>query len=219
MNISELIQKNPALHELPSGELVSFTIGDHILHYFDKIIPEGGKTVETGAGMSTLAFAIKNCSHFAIMPEQNVKNRILSFAKENGIPTDKLNIIVEESQFFVPNFKETDFDMVLIDGLHAFPVPFIDWLYLSRKLKVGGYLVVDDTQIWTGEILKRFMTLEPEWRLIENIAGKAVVFRKVKEQVDNKEWKDQRFIVMNSDINMDFLEVFPKEIISMVFSE
>jgi hypothetical protein len=49
-------------------------------------------------------------------------------------------------------------DIVLIDGAHAFPFPFLDWYFTASALKAGGLLVIDDVQIATGTILADFST-------------------------------------------------------------
>jgi hypothetical protein len=38
-------------------------------------------------------------------------------------------------------------DLVLIDGDHAFPASFIDWYYTAEQVKLGGYVIVDDTNL------------------------------------------------------------------------
>ena len=67
---------------------------------------------------------------------------------------------------------------MLIDGSHAFPAPFIDWLYTASALKVGGHLIVDDTQLWTGHVLKQFLDEEAGWALRHAYAGRSAVFVK-----------------------------------------
>ena len=64
--------------------------------------------------------------------------------------------------------------LVLIDGSHSFPSPFIDWYYTAFRLRVGGFLVVDDTQLWTGHVLKRFLEAEPDWGAHANLGDTVV---------------------------------------------
>jgi hypothetical protein len=72
-------------------------------------------------------------------------------------------------------------DIVIIDGDHSFPIPFIDWYYTADRIKKEGYVVVDDTQIITCRILSDFLSKEKgRWELAHEF-GNTLVFRKVTE--------------------------------------
>ena len=49
----------PSLHADRSGNLVSWGAGERLLRYLDQKLHEGDVTLETGAGLSTLVFAMK----------------------------------------------------------------------------------------------------------------------------------------------------------------
>jgi hypothetical protein len=87
---------------------------------------------------------------------------------------------------------------LLIDGQHAFPTPFIDWYYTADKLRVGGILIIDDTQLWTGQVLKQFLLEEAEWSLIEEFSARTVIFRKEKDYSHEKWWGQQPYVVRKS---------------------
>jgi hypothetical protein len=73
-------------------------------------------------------------------------------------------------------------DIVIIDGDHSFPIPFIDWYYTADRIKKDGYVVVDDTQIITCRILSDFLSKEKgRWELAHEFANTSV-FRKVTEK-------------------------------------
>src|SRR6185503_1666742 len=84
-------------------------------------------------------------------------------------PSDKL----------LPTMALGDLDLVLIDGGHGFPVPFIDWYYTAFALKAGGIVIVDDTQIWTGAVLRDFLMADPDWKLLHLWGGRAAAFTKL----------------------------------------
>jgi predicted O-methyltransferase YrrM len=71
--------------------------------------------------------------------------------------------IVARSQDWLPRVDLPDLDLVLVNGGHAFPVPFLDWYYGAEKLKVGGLMVVDNTHLPTGTRLADFMGVDPRW--------------------------------------------------------
>lgn len=75
----------------------------------------------------------------------------------------------------------------------------MDWYFISSRLKIGGILVIDDIQLWTGRILKEFLLSEPEWKLIEPFADETAVFLKERSYCLSKEWVEQPYVVQRSD--------------------
>ena len=86
---------------------------------------------------------------------------------------------------------------MLIDGAHGFPAPFIDWLYAGRRLVTGGTLLVDDTQIWTGAVLRGFLRSDPQWELACESRFDFVSFRRVADG-ELSEWTAQPYVVRRS---------------------
>jgi hypothetical protein len=94
-------------------------------------------------------------------------------------------------------------DLVLIDGRHGFPAPFIDFYYVAEKLNINGLLVVDDTWVWTGDVLKQYLLSEPEWELEADFSPRTSIFRKLAHGSQTKEWCDQAFVVKNSQFKLN----------------
>lgn len=85
--------------------------------------------------------------------------------------------------------------VILLDGRHAFPTPFIDWFYLNRHLKTNGWLIIDDTLLWTGKTLVEFLDSEGGWDKIFETEN-TTVFKKISTIIDNdKWWGQQKFIL------------------------
>ena len=76
----------------------------------------------------------------------------------------------------------------------------MDWFSTATSLRVGGLLIIDDTHLWTGSVLKEFLETETEWRLEPPHSAKTVVFRKVAECVPWKEWHTQLYVVNRSHV-------------------
>ncbi|AFZ22698.1 hypothetical protein Cylst_0338 [Cylindrospermum stagnale PCC 7417] len=198
MNLQVLLQNAPLLHEVTPGTLTSWQISDTTLNFLDKHINKNSKTLETGAGVSTLLFAIKGACHTCIVPDIKLVNRIREYCQNNQILPHKIDFHVDISERVLPSLTVDDLDLVLIDGRHAFPSPFIDWYYTCNKLKIGGMMIIDDTQIWTGSVLKNFLLSEPEWELKADLSSKTAVFVKLEESSHAKNWSEQRFIADKS---------------------
>jgi hypothetical protein len=198
MRLADLLKVHPKLHRGPAGEPYSWGVSDDVLSFIDRHINEGSTTLETGAGVSTVLFAMKGAHHCCIVPDKEEVLRIQAFCREHNICTDKLTFEIERSEHILPRLEVEGLDLVLIDGAHGFPIPFIDWHYSAEKLKIGGMLIIDDTQIWTGHFLKKFLLAEPEWRLEADYPPRTVVFTKLKDGVCGKNEWAQPYIVQQT---------------------
>ena len=194
----QLLENPPLIHKEASGEAISWQLSDEILHYIDRNVGEDSTTVETGAGVSTILFAIKGSYHTSISPCQAQVDRIKAYCQQHQISTEKIDFKVECSEDALPSLNISEIDLVLIDGSHAFPIPFIDWYYTYRKLTVGGKMIIDDTQLWTGLVLKQFLILEPEWKFQKNSPPRSAIFTKVEKYAGTKWYGQQPYIVKNS---------------------
>jgi hypothetical protein len=110
------------------GSLISYASNINLLRQLELLVEPGMKTLETGAGWSTVIFAGKGAEHTCIMPSEEQKKRIILYCRENGISIDRVTFVVEKSEDALPKMKEKDFMLYLIDGRHAFPYPMIDFL-------------------------------------------------------------------------------------------
>ncbi len=197
-NIEALIEERPKLHFNSKGERVSWGITPEVLLFLRDIAKAGDRTIETGAGLSTICLTGLHCRHTSIMPDARIKETVLEKCADLGLSAYSLNFIIEKSQDYLPSLGEDEFDIVLIDGDHAFPMPFFDYYYLGKRLKVGGVLIIDDTLLWTGEVLKDFLMLEPEWEYIKNVSNNASAFKKLKTTATDKGWGGQAYQVVKS---------------------
>jgi predicted O-methyltransferase YrrM len=190
----DIMESPPKIH---GGGTITWSLGEDVLRFMFTYLKRGLKTLETGCGTSTLVFALKQTAHFVITPSTDEMERIKQYCDEKEMPTERLSFRIGKSEDVLPGFEINDFDLVLIDGCHAFPVPFLDWYYTAEKLKVNGLLIVDDIQLWPCRILCEFLKREPEWAMVSTFA-RSVAFRKL-ENVPPKEWTDQPFVVERSN--------------------
>jgi len=197
VRLDDLLKNPPKLH-LAGGEIISdWKLSDEELRFLDSRLTEGVKTIETGAGLSTILFAMKGARHTCVVPDADLVGRIKAFCGEHGIPQDGVRYIIDPSELALPRLSGNDYDLALIDGRHGFPAPFIDWYYMSGLLKEGGILIIDDLHIWTSEILKQFLLSEPDWAL-EIETTSAAAFSKRGEGSRDREWIEQAFVTDRS---------------------
>jgi predicted O-methyltransferase YrrM len=120
----------------------------------DLAIAEGAeRTLEVGLalGMSALficqAVLPRGGRHTAIDPFQRESwnGAGLRTLREAGVQ-DSVEVIEEESQLALPRLvaRGRQFDFAFVDGDHRFEGVFLDLYYLTRLVKPGGLVVVDD---------------------------------------------------------------------------
>lgn len=199
MDLADLIVDRPRLFLSRGGELVSYAVPDQLLDWLAAHIDESSHTLETGAGVSTLLFALCHTHHTAVAPDPALMERITRYCAVHGLASDRLTLLAGPSETILPALPPgPPLDLVLIDGRHGFPAPFIDWYYTEPRLKIGGLLVVDDIQLWTGAVLRDFLRGDPAWRPLTVLAGKTAIFSKLKAGSASLEWCDQPTVIAAS---------------------
>lgn len=182
--IKILLKKRPQFHVVQGQTATqNYAIADEVLLWISKNLDPADNTLETGCGYSTIVFALLSNRHTVISPFRQEHELIKKWCEDHEIPTGNVEFIVSISEdvihSLVPPGARPDLGMALIDGRHAFPAPFIDWYYSADRIKKGGYLIVDDTHLITGKILRDFLAAEKErWKLVTDI-GKTVIFQRL----------------------------------------
>lgn len=152
------------------------------------------RTIELGMayGLSTLFIrqAQAECSqriHVAIDPYQSSMWQGIGLLniKRAGLD-DNLQFYESPSDEVLPRLcaEGEKFDMAFIDGSHLFDYALVDFFYLDKLLKMGGYIVFDD--LWmpavrrvlmfilrnrSYELVRRRMRLKvPLWRQLRHAA-------------------------------------------------
>lgn len=193
--LAQIIAERPAVH--PTREGYSRCIGLHadVLRFLYQQLSPGQYTLETGCGLSTLIFALAGCHHQVIVPNQSHIEATQQSALHYGIALTNTSFIVARSELVLPTLNHTQpLDAVLIDGGHAFPLPFIDWFYTASHLRINGLLILDDTHLKTVGILYQFLHQQRDWEEITHL-HRTAVFRKTQEQsIDEWDyWHTQPF--------------------------
>src|SRR5207253_10659572 len=145
MDVDQLLTLRPMLQRDHLGQPAYWAVAEDVAKLLDQIVSPGCRTLETGAGVSTVIFALKGAHHTCVVPDAKLVERIIAFCRDAEINTEKLRFEVAPSQDILPRLSLIDLDVVLIDGAHAFPIPFLDWFYAARTgLREGGTLIIDD---------------------------------------------------------------------------
>lgn len=125
----------------PLDDNVLAALADHCGGY-----GEIKRSVETGAGKSTLFFSQVSKSHtvFAI----DIGKSLTRVRDSELLRKDSVEFVEGPTQVTVPSYTfSSDLDLVLIDGPHGYPFPDLEYYYLYPHLVEGGLLVIDDINI------------------------------------------------------------------------
>lgn len=198
--LNAVLESPPLVHvDDTSGVGTTFGLLPDALRWIVATFDQGDRTLETGCGLSTIAFALVGCEHRCIVPAASEPDRIRAYCAERDIDMSRVEFVVERSEEYLPRADDlAPLDLVLIDGSHSFPQVFIDWFYVADALRVDGHVIVDDTHIWTGHLLRDFLAAEQEWEIAEEWFGRSVAMRKVAETDRDKLWLDQPYVAARS---------------------
>lgn len=155
----------------------------------------GDLTIEIGVGVSTIVFAASGATHTAISPDSAEHERVRAYCQRTGIDDSRIRFVVGLSDDVLPSLlsRERTLDLAFIDGAHSFPFPVMDWYYISRSLKIGGKLLMDDIPIPAAAQLFQHMRLEPNWRLDGIFDDRAAAFTLLAAPDPEDDWSHQPF--------------------------
>jgi predicted O-methyltransferase YrrM len=197
VSFTDLLTHKPFIH---GGRSITWHIHPALATFLDDYVQPAHVTLETGSGFRTLVILRKGVArHIAIAPEPDEFAVIREYSAENGVSTEILEAVAMNSQQYLPVAELPLFDLVLIDGDHAFPSPFIDWYYTADRLAIGGLMIVDDIQLITGRLLTDFMDADPKWDrvLYEPSRG---AYRKVRHPIHEGHWPKQPYVADSNPV-------------------
>ncbi len=195
-NVHELLKNPPKVHEWTEGEITASGLPDKTFLYMNELLNPEMRTLETGMGISTALFAMNGTHHVCINPEETEKQRLSAYCDEHGLSLAKMNFVLKTSDMAVFDKEcEGEFDLVLIDGGHGFPTPMIDFHFYASKLKVGGILMLDDTQLWSVKVLEEFLKESEDWEYDTTLPAKTGVFKRLTNEPISKEWCFQPYVI------------------------
>lgn len=136
-------------------------------------------SAETGCGGSTIVLSHASERHIAFAIEGKDRT-ITELRKQSDLRTETVVFVEGETKDTLPGYRsEGQMDLVLLDGPHAYPLPQIEFAYLFPRIKLGGWLIVDDIQIPSVYELFHFLKREPSVAL-EEVAVRTAFFRRIR---------------------------------------
>lgn len=190
------MSEKPLLH---GGGAAKWDASDAVLSFLSGFLKPGMRTLETGAGRSTLLFARAGCEHQSVTPSSSEIAAIKASAAQEGVDLAATAFHEGFSQDVLPRLAGPveDLDLVFIDGGHGFPVPAVDFIYTAPRLKVGGVMLIDDVDLWTGDMVVQVLKRDPAWAFEGLMNGRTARFRKTAPFIVH-EWTRQPYVTAKS---------------------
>ena len=185
--------------ELATPGLTCYGIESDVLGFIADNVGQESRTLETGAGCSTLIFALCGCRHIAITPSESEIRLVSEYAAEREISLSNVQFVQEPSERYLPRCGANGFDLILLDGKHAFPWPILDWFFTADRLQRGGLMIVDDVHLRSVAVLCDFMRIDSRWKLIRDFSHKTLAFKKIRDGIHDVAWHMQEFTVANCE--------------------
>jgi hypothetical protein len=187
----DLLRERPSFHG--HGGVAQWQLADDVLSWLQENVGPDHRTLETGCGYSTVVFGMRGCAHTVISPMGEEHDRIQAWCRQHGLDLRRVTFLVGRSERILPGQGADALDLVLIDGWHAFPGPFLDWFFTAERISVGGRVLIDDTQLRSVRILRDFLAAEEgRWRL-ERRFERSDVFCKTSGAVFVGDWRTQPY--------------------------
>jgi len=135
-------------------------------------------TAETGCGGSTIVLSHASDRHTAFALEGEDRT-ITELRKHSDLRANNVTFVEGETKETLPRYRfESELDLALLDGPHAYPLPQIEFSYLFPWIRLGGWLVVDDVQIPSVHELFDFLRKESSV-VLEGVVVRTAFFRRV----------------------------------------
>jgi predicted O-methyltransferase YrrM len=182
---------------LHASGAAAWDASEAVLAFLEETLEPGWRTLETGAGRTTLLFARKGCRHDAVTPSSDEIAAIKAAGAAQGVDLSAVTFHEGFSQDVLPRLSDHELDLVFIDGGHGFPIPAVDFQYLAPRLRVGGMLLIDDVDLWTGDMIVQVLRRDRGWRFEAKLKGRTAVFEKTRPYVAH-EWTKQPYVVRKS---------------------
>lgn len=197
ISLDEVVARPPIVH----GGRTTWGVSPELCRFLDATLSPQSVTLETGAGLSTLVILRRGVARLiSIVPYEAEFEAIRVYCAAVGIATAPWQPVTASSLDWLPGATLPALDLVLIDGSHAFPAPFIDWCYTAEWLKVGGLVVVDDLQLAPPRILADFLRADERWDEVQRDHRFAVYRKRVHPIRDERDWLGQAWVVDSNPV-------------------
>jgi hypothetical protein len=87
--------RGPIVDNIKKKVPACYGVDPELARFLFDSVSEQSKTLETGSGISTLAFALRQTKHIAITPNADEVESIRTYAADNQISLDRVEFVIE----------------------------------------------------------------------------------------------------------------------------
>jgi hypothetical protein len=121
------------------------------------------RTAETGCGLSTIVLSAIADRHLCFTVD--IGDSLRKVRAEPQLKADAVEFVIGPAQHTVGAWRfEGELDLVLIDGPHGFPFPYLEYYHFYPRIRRGGLLIVDDVHIPTIRHMYDVLRDDSMWR-------------------------------------------------------
>jgi predicted O-methyltransferase YrrM len=166
------------------------------------------RTAETGCGLSTVVLSAIVEKHLCFTVD--VGDSLQKVRAAPPLNAGAVEFVIGPAQRTVGAFPfQEPLDLVLIDGPHGFPFPYLEYYHFYPHIRPGGVLVVDDIHIPTLRQMYDVLRDDEMWRHLGDELTTAFFERTDAPTFDptGDGWERQRFNLRHFP-DIRFLEIF-----------
>lgn len=163
--LERIVRTDFRLNQTGEGGTAAWGLSRTALQQIARVTGPATVSAETGSGLSTLLFGALAAEHHCFTLLDQDREKLIAAAERLDLTLRNVHFHVGDSAVTLPATDLPDLNIAVVDGGHAFPLPVLDWYYLTRSLSDGGLILIDDTWIPTVRILSTFLDLEPSWKV------------------------------------------------------
>jgi predicted O-methyltransferase YrrM len=179
----------PDLHDRPPSRVLEWLVGE---------VPLGGSSLETGCGWSTIVLGLVTDRHVAVAPDAAEHDRIRAWCTEHGVALDGVELVAGRSEHHLPaaitdgTLAPATFDLVLVDGDHAAPLPALDAFHATPLVRTGGLVVFERARIGAvAEVVGRLRADAAGWTVRHAVDDAIVLQRRAAGPATPARWWEQ----------------------------
>jgi hypothetical protein len=152
-----------------------------VLRDIERLLPgQVAASAETGCGKSTVLLSNLSAHHtpFCLDDRDAPEGSVGFYARCSLTRLERVHPVFGPTQATLPAYSHPHgYDIVLLDGPHAWPFPDIEYWHFYPHIRTGGYLLVDDVGIPTIGRMADIIAEDAMWDLVAVISTTAVFRR------------------------------------------
>lgn len=135
-------------------------------------------TAETGTGRSTLLLSNLSKRHLVFTIGDPWAESLARVQNSPLLRSGVVTFTLGPTQATLPLYDLPEqIDLVFIDGPHGFPFPELEYYFFYPRIRLGGFLIIDDIQIPSIRLMYRILRKDQMWDLIK-ISDNTAFFRR-----------------------------------------